>query len=311
MSVRGQENPTEKNSPCCSNPNIVSYCLKHDQQPIQLPDDLLKSLEMLLWYIPGVNASYQSEKFGFSYEIITNPLYDDFCFKYILRKIQFDAEKAICETNVPALSQYQIDAKPTICINCQTVILQKDSRADKTKTACLLRHLRNCLAHGRFNICGDLLIGFDFNIKKHCTAYIKINPKDLYGALNLLSSGITKEALFCYAFEKVGYQVTSNFHIPHGLPRVDMVLEKDGRRYAVEIKDIRSRYISHDEVVNLCNHYSTVSTLNGYIPVLIIDGGKLRKISKIFLKEHEIRVEDIDSVKALLSGVDILTIKNT
>jgi hypothetical protein len=45
--------------------------------------------------------------------------------------------------------------------------------------------------------------------------------------------------------------------------------------------------------------------------VLIIDGGKLRKISKNFLKGHEIRVEDIDSVKALLSGIDVLTIKNT
>lgn len=288
---------------CCGTPNVTTYSLKHIKKPIELSNELQKSLQMLLWYVPGVKSSYQSETIGFSYEIISKKLYDQFCFEYLLKLINFDANKVVCEKNPSQLSRYIKDNDPTLCINCQELILGKSSD-NETKSMCLLRHVRNCLAHGRFNICGDLLIGLDY-YKDECTALIKISPNKLYQALCSLDTGITRETLFKYAFENQDYKVYTYPNLPQEFVTADMLIVKCKKKYVIEIKLAKGRFIRREDIQMFVNNSRKVVE-KGYIPVLIIDNAKLTKDSRSFLESQDVLIRDITDVEKLLSGEDIL-----
>ena len=285
---------------CCVNHTTAEFSLKHTRTPISLSSDLLDAIEMLLWYVPAIQ-SYQSDKSSFSYEIISNSIYDDFCFDYLLSRIGFDKSKVICTSSPIELNAYQKDTNPVLCANCEELILHKVS--SRTKTSCLLNHLRNCIAHGRFNMHGELLIGLDFNNNK-CTALIKINPKTLLRALKTLESGITKEALFSYALTRAGYQIIAQPGFNNTYSRFDIFAEKNGRKYAIEIKSMKCRYVPHERIVAFANNCASISE-NNFSPVLIIDDARLLKESKEFLLSKNIIIKDILSVRDLINNTDI------
>lgn len=285
---------------CCVNHIAAEFNLKHASTPIALSADLLEAIEMLLWYVPEIQ-SYQSDKSSFSYEIISKPIYDEFCFDYLLESIGFDKSNVICCPSPPELNAYQKDSNPVLCANCEELILHKVS--SRTKTSCLLNHLRNCIAHGRFNLHGELLIGLDFQ-GNQCTALIKINPRTLLHALRALESGITKEALFSYALTKAGYQIITQPSFDNTYSRFDILVEKSGRKYAVEIKSMKCRYVPHERIVAFANNCDSISA-NNFSPVLIIDDARLLKESKEFLLSKNIIIKDISSVRDLLNKKDI------
>ena len=282
---------------CCETPNLIKYNLLHNEKPIILSQEMLEALERLLWYVPEI-SSYQCSK----NELIKESIYDDFCFNYILTTIgmnEKDVKILPRNTDIESESATYFDK---ICINCQKVILTKN--ASETKSLCLLRHIRNCIAHGRFNVCHDTLIGFDYANNKH-TAIIKIKPKTLLNALKLLESGITYQHLFAYAFKNLGYAVTEE---PWFNRYVDLFIEKDNKKYLIEIKKHKSGYLKEDAVEKVILQYE--NTLNQMSEdtqyVLIIDKVRLTKASKELLSNQQIQIMDINEIKKLLDNNDVL-----
>ena len=190
-----------------------------------------------------------------------------------------------------------------ICVNCQKLILKRSTR---TKTADLLRHIRNCIAHGYFNLCGDMLIGFDYDTsRKRYTAIIKIRPKTLLQTLQLLDAEITKEHLFRYAFRELGYEVQMQPRELWG----DMILTGKGKRYCVEIKMLEntSPYLKDDTFRKLLRDFSAAREVpRDAQPVLILDTGRLTRNAKLLLRRSPVRVMDLKAIEKLIQGIDVL-----
>ena len=140
----------------CSCTEKTPYSIKHSPQPIVLPEHLIKALEMLLWYAPNNRSSSQS----FDNEYIKNQVFEDAVVTYYLRFMKLSSSD-ICFVPGNKLDQCLVDPfVGEVCHNCQKIIVSQ--RSTETKLTCLLRHLRNCLAHGRFNLLSDDgFIGFD------------------------------------------------------------------------------------------------------------------------------------------------------
>lgn len=283
--------------PCCNEPEMVEYSIKHNPQPIDLPRNLLEAVERLLWYVPEINSIQSS-----SNELIKENIYDDFCFNYILQKINMRQDDVLFENNNADLTEYYNNFKDRICVNCQKLILTK--KQSETKTMCLLRHIRNSIAHGRFNLCGDMMIGFDY--KNKYTAIIKIRPQTLLAALKLLESGITYQHLFAYAFRRIGYSVIEE---PRGNVEVDMHLQKGEKHFLVEIKKCNRGYIRKELLDKLIYRYSNTIQRMGDTAklVLIIDTARLTKESEKYLTDKQLRIMDINKIKELLQGNDVLS----
>lgn len=282
--------------PCCDHPHTVPYSIDHDPKPLNLPQDLTEAIERLLWYIPNI-PSRQSRP----HELIDNPIYSDFCFRYILYRIGMRREDILWVTEIDRdlIKPFQ----GQICVNCQKLILKRSTR---TKTADLLRHIRNCIAHGYFNLCGDMLIGFDYDTnRKRYTAVIKIRPKTLLQALQLLDEEITKEHLFRYAFRELGYEVQMQPRELWG----DMILTGKGKRYCVEIKMLEhsSPYIRDDAFRKLLQDFANAREVpRDAEPVLILDMGRLTRNAKKLLHRFPVRVMDIRAIEKLIQGIDVL-----
>ena len=136
-------------------------------------------------------------------------------------------------------------------------------------------------------------------------AVIKIKPKLLLKALDQLTSPIGKEKLLAYAFKNVGYKVTE----PKNRSRdFDLCLEKNGKKYVVEIKSYKGQTYLHPE------HFMRFlkraeEEVPDYEKILLIDTSRLTKAVRALESNIEgFRIIDINQVKQLLGRepVDIL-----
>lgn len=282
--------------PCCDHPKTVPYSIEHHPKPLNLPEDLTEAIERLLWYIPNI-PSRQSKP----HELIDNPIYSEFCFRYICYRIGMRREDILWVQDIDRELMRPFEGR--ICVNCQKLILKPSTR---TKTADLLRHIRNCIAHGYFNLCGDMLIGFDYDTnRKRYTAIIKIRPKTLLQTLQLLDAEITKEHLFRYAFRELGYEVQMQPRELWG----DMILTGKGKRYCVEIKMLEntSPYLKDDTFRKLLRDFSAAREVpRDAQPVLILDTGRLTRNAKLLLRRSPVRVMDLKAIEKLIQGIDVL-----
>ena len=73
---------------CCSNRSTMDYEIVHNPQPIVLSNDMDEVIKNLLWYAPNID-SFQAIKS----ELISDKVYDDFSFTYILSKMGMDVCK--------------------------------------------------------------------------------------------------------------------------------------------------------------------------------------------------------------------------
>lgn len=279
---------------CCNNSNFINYDIEHKPRPLVLSKEMTESLERLLWYIPNI-PSKQSNP----HELVGEKIYDDFCFDLILNYMGISQNDVLWFNGKENLSKEYYDFyKNRICTNCQKLLLRKGAG---TKTVNFLRHLRNSIAHGNFNIYDDILIGFDEN-KNFITAIIKIRPRSLLNALKNLDSGITKERLFKNAFEKLGYEVL----YPMGnVPRYDLIIKKDNRQYIVDIKICKTKYIKDDFIMQQMYYHKQIIGSDSEL-LLIIDTSYLTKKTKEKMKNNKIKILDIKLIKELLEGKDIL-----
>ena len=179
-----------------------------------------------------------------------------------------------------------------------------------SKINTLLTSIRNCIAHGHFAIVEDYIIGFNRKLltkdpeglKK---SIIKIKPKPLLSALEKLTSPIGKELLLAYAFRKVGYDVQE----PKNRSRdFDLCLEKNGKKYVIEIKSYRGNTYLHPKHVEIFLKRAE-KALPGVERVLLIDTSRVTKsVRQLESKIKGFRIVDINDVKLLLGEepVDIL-----
>lgn len=127
----------------------------------------------------------------------------------------------------------------------------------------------------------------------------------LLSALRSLTLPMGKGLLVAYAFEKAGYTVIQQSVVSY---RFDLLIEKAGKKYAIEIKDYRGQTYLHAEHLDGFLS-SSEQLLPGIERVLFIDTSRVTKAVRE--KEMEIenfRIVDLSQVKELLQDnpVDIL-----
>ncbi len=291
---------------CCNNSNIIEYNIMHEPKPLALSNEMTECIERLLWYVPNINSKQSSK-----HELIENHLYDEFTFNFILEKIGMstcDIHWVDSEIDYTTVAYFE----RKICVNCQKLILQKNKSDSKTTT--LLRHIRNSIAHGRFTVCNDILIGFDMYEKNKnkkeipteevFTGIIKIRPNSLLEALRLLDHGITREKLISHAFTKVGYTVTAIHNIKFG----DLNICKYGRNYTIEIKMVKSknRFLTEPMIELLIEERQRYINKNSSKLILMIDDSCLTIKAKKILQDSNILILDMKSIEQLLTGIDVL-----
>lgn len=174
----------------------------------------------------------------------------------------------------------------------------------------LLTTIRNSIAHGNFAIVEDYIIGFNLKLSSKAPeglrkAIIKIKPKLLLSALEKLASPMGKELLLAYAFRKVGYDVTE----PQNRSRdFDLCLEKNGKKYVVEIKSYKGQtYLHPEHVMRFLKRAK--EKVPYYEKILLVDTSRVTKsVRQLESKIKGFRIVDINDVKLLLGEepIDIL-----
>ena len=290
---------------CCGNRKELDYKIEHSPRPIKLSDDMDKVIKNLLWYTPNID-SYQSIK----NELVSDKIYDEFSFTYVMDQMGMNESrdvKWIGSKDVISNDDWKF-FEGNICPNCQKIIVAKYTTFSKINA--LLTAIRNCIAHGHFAIVEDYIIGFN---KKFLTkdpdglkkSVIKIKPKPLLTALEKLTSPIGKELLLAYAFKNIGYKVTE----PKNRSRdFDLCLEKNGKKYVIEIKSYRGNSYLHPEHVEIFLKRAE-KALPGVERILLVDTSRVTKsVRQLESKIKGFRIVDINDVKLLLGEepVDIL-----
>ncbi len=290
---------------CCSSCSALHYEIVHNPQPIALSNTMDEVIKNLLWYAPNID-SYQAVK----NELISDKVYDDFSFTYIMNKMEMVEDRDVkwIEPNDPFDENDWTFYENGICTHCQKIIITRQKNLSKVND--LLRCLRNCIAHGHFSIVDDYIIGFNKHTTKNNPegvkkAVIKIKPAMLLSALRSLTSPMAKEHLVAYAFEEIGYTVIQQ---PAASYLFDLLVEKAGKQYAIEIKDYRGQAYLHPEHLDRFLS-SSEQLLPGVERVLFIDTSRVTKAVRDKEKEIEnFRIVDLSQVKELLQDnpVDIL-----
>ncbi len=291
---------------CCGSRSTINYEIVHNPQPIPLSETMDKVIKDLLWYAPNID-SYQAVK----NELISDKVYDDFSFTYIMNQMQMVEERDVkwIEPNDPFDDDDWNYYEKSICNNCQKIIITRQKNLSKTND--LLRCLRNCIAHGHFAIVDDYIIGFNKHTTKNNPegikkAVIKLKPGLLLDALKSLTSPMAKELLVAFAFERAGYTIIRQ---PGASYRFDLLIEKNEKQYAIEIKDYRGKAYIHPEHINSFL-YASEQLLPSVERVLFIDTSRVTKAVREIEKErNNFRIVDLSQVKDLLreNPVDILS----
>lgn len=277
----------------------VSYSIKHDDKPLKLSEEMTKNLEYLLWYVPNINSAQSQEN-----ELTSSLSFENFVFGIIKNYMNLEnKDVAFLDYIDPDIVKFY-DKK--ICPHSQKIILTKSS--GESKTDCLLRHIRNSLAHGNFNLVEDMLVGFDYKFgpggQEICTGIFKIFPKNLLRGLSSLDEEVTAEGLAQIALQRTGYDL-ERFNNEDRDTSFDFYVKKGAKRYALEIKKYKdTEVLSEKEVQKLLDKFSGL--YEKIIPVLFVNTSFLKKETKEKLKKERVIILDIKNILKMLEGRDIL-----
>jgi hypothetical protein len=311
-------------SKCCEHHcDSSEYQLLHHPQPLKFKDlpDLQKAIEMLLWYVPCIDSMQSS---SINNKIITDKETGDLIFDHIIKKAGLE-ENDVLWLNLPIpndlWNEYhpaQFDNKRT-CINCQKMIFTKEYEKE-SKTAAMLRSIRNSIAHGNFVILDNkLLLGFDesknrtFTHVPAKTGIFKIDPTVLYKILTNLTDAITTEKIYSFAFENLGYNVLPKREFDDFKTKkehtynFDMVISKPGanKLYAIAVRGQKhNKKIGLKAFKQIVEEFDTIECTD-YVPVIIMESVKLDPPEWKIVKDKNYKVLDLDSINKLLTGTDI------
>ncbi|MBL7576143.1 hypothetical protein SAMN00017477_1195 [Peptoniphilus asaccharolyticus DSM 20463] len=281
--------------------NKISYNIIHDDIPLKMSPDLIDAIKYLLWYVPDI-ASIQSRE----NELVSNILYDDFTFLEIMKYMKLRDEDVWFAEEIP--KEIEKVYLHSVCTNSQKIVMTKGE--NETKTSAVLRHIRNAIAHGYFNIVEDLIVGFDYKpVTKHeekCTAFFKINPTNLLMALKSLDNELTSKQLVTLALKNNGYHVAKYEENFETSERFDLYARKGSNQYAIELHPYNSQEkIHHQDVLNMIERFEGM--FRDLKTVLVINSSFLLEESKDELLQHEVIILDVKNIKKMLAGRDMLS----
>lgn len=199
----------------CKDQDKIAYSIKHIPRPLLIPAKLKDAIEILMWYTPNVITSEQSEKNEYLKEI----LFEDAVMTYFINRTKLRSEDIYFAPDSKLSAEYVMPYTKMICNSCQKILvtkkkcknLNKSKNENETKITCILRHLRNCIAHGHFNIVNNsIFIGFDKgkeNGIETTTAIFKMDMQSVYNFCQQLIQfpDFTISQIFLYALLKDGY----------------------------------------------------------------------------------------------------------
>lgn len=280
--------------------NKTKYEIKHKNIPIKLNEDLDEAIKYLLWYVPNINSEQARRE-----DLLTNREYDDYIFVELMEAMKLRDIDVLFTDEIP--EHIVKDFMEGICLNDQKMVM---TLADgETKTMSLLRHIRNAIAHGNFNVVENLLIGFD--IKKlaedkiEYRSIFKINPKGLVIALRRILFDLSNEEFISEAFRRAGYKVEPFQEEYKRSHLFDLFAKKNDRRFAIEIKNYKSTdKISDDIIHNLIKDFMGLG--ESFIPILIINSSYLTERSKEKLLKADVIILDIKNIKKMHRGRDMV-----
>ena len=281
--------------------NKTKYEIKHKNIPIKLNDDLDEAIKYLLWYVPNINSEQARRE-----DLLTNKEYDDYIFEELMDLMNLrDIDVLFTEKIKKNIVD---DFKDEICLNDQKIVM---TLADgETKTMSLLRHIRNAIAHGNFNMVENLLIGFDIkklnDAKIEYRSIFKINPKGLVIALRRILFDLSNEEFISEAFRRAGYKVEPFQEEYQRSHLFDLFAKKKDRRFAIEIKNYKSMdKVSDDIIHNLIKDFKGLG--EAFIPILIINSSYLTERSKEKLLKADVIILDIKNIKKMHKGRDMVS----
>lgn len=283
----------------CKNP--VEYSIIHEEIPIKMSSEMWEAISYLLWYVPDI-SSIQSK----SNELISNKEYDYYTFIEIMTYMNLRDEDCLFTENID--ENIAEEYKRKICTNTQKLILTQSD--GETKTESLLRHIRNAIAHGSFNIVEDLIVGFDEKIigkdKSKTTAIFKIKPKNLLKALKMLNEDLTNQKLIAKALKNSKYWVEPYQEGFERSNKFDLFAKKDKKKYAIEIRDYKSkRDIDKGFARELAHNFKNLKD-ERVRPVLVINTSFLKEESKNELIAYDVLILDVKNIKKMLKGRDMI-----
>ncbi|EEB35443.1 hypothetical protein [Anaerococcus hydrogenalis] len=283
----------------CKNP--VEYSIIHKEIPIKMPGDMWEAISYLLWYVPDI-SSIQSK----SNELISNMEYDYYTFIEIMTYMDLKDEDCLFTDKID--EKLADEYKKKICTNSQKLILTQSD--GETKTESLLRHIRNAIAHGSFNIVEDLMVGFDEKIVgkdlSKTTAIFKIKPKNLLNALKMLNEDLTNQKLIAKALKNTKYWVEPYQEGFERSNKFDLFAKKDKKKYAIEIRNYKSKKdIDKGFARELAHNFKNLKD-ERVRPVLVINTSFLKEESKNELIAYDVLILDVKNIKKMLKGRDMI-----
>lgn len=249
-------------------------------RPKDWDKDVMDAIQMLLWYIPNID-SVQS----FSDDLIRSKAFENLTFDYVLDCLGMSYKDVLfIRPGGEIFDEYWDYYKGEVCTSCQKIIIVRQK--NKTKTEDLLRCIRNAVAHGDFTVVGDMFVGFNEH-KGEKKAIIKIRPKNLIRALTNISiqREYNKAKLIDANLRKNGFKTQVEPKIVDKETKriyyLDILAEKNGLKYIVEIKDISYKtYLSVSEfqriLASIEKYRKALDDRNTKL-VLVIDEARLTK----------------------------------
>ncbi|WP_296111895.1 hypothetical protein [uncultured Anaerococcus sp.] len=280
--------------------NKIPYEISHEKIPIKLDKNLDEAIKYLLRYVPNINSEQARSE-----DMLTNKEYDDYVFEELMALMRLrDIDVLFTDSIEKFIAD---DFKEGICLNDQKIVM---TLADgETKAMSLLRHIRNAIAHGNFNVVEGLLIGFDIkrlaDEKIEYRGIFKIKPEGLLKALRRILFDLSSQEFISEAFRKAGYWVEPYQEKYQRSHRFDLFAKKKSKLFAIEIRNYRqSRQLSEKEIEKILSNFGEVQ--EGLIPILIINSSYLTKSSKEKLLDRDVIILDIKNIKKMHGGRDMV-----
>lgn len=279
--------------------NKTAYTIKHQDIPVSLSKELREAIYYLLWYVPNIKSEQSSKN-----DLLTNPNYDDYLFIEVMKAMNLRDEDVLFTENIddkiiaPFLKE--------ICTDTPKLIMSISN--GETKIMAVLRHIRNAIAHGNFNVVDDILVGFDLQRYEHATEYrgfFKINPTNLLDALKKIQFDYNSQQLIKKAFKNTGYHIETYQEQYQRSHDFELFAKKNGKKYAIDIKNYEYKsVVSKEFIYQLIGQYEGL--IDGITPVLVINSSYLDEASKDRLLSHDVIILDVKNIKKMVAGRDMV-----
>ncbi|WP_394020484.1 hypothetical protein [Anaerococcus cruorum] len=280
--------------------NKTKYQIKHQDIPLSLSKELREAIYYLLWYVPNIKSEQSEEN-----ELLLNPQYDDFIFIEIMKAMDLkDEDVLFTEAIEPEIIKPFLNE---ICTHCPKIIMTLAS--GETKTMALLRHIRNAIAHGNFNVIDNIVIGFDIQRYENEIEYkgfFKLNPNKLLDALRKIQFDYNSQKLITKAFKNTGYFIEPYQEKYQRSHDFELFARKADKKYAIDIKNYEyEKKVDKNFIKKLINQYENL--IIGITPILIINTAFLNEESKRELLNHNVIVLDVKNIQKMVAGRDMVT----